>query len=168
LKKPVFNLRPEVVFSVVSLFISLLSLSFFVIQTHIMQSQQQASVWPFLKVSPHISDKGFHLEVYNNGIGPAIVESVEIEYKNKTYRTFEQVAKQIITDSTFNYYVYGVSAFEKEVIPAGGKIDIFNTAEMRFASRLAYGYNDVKINVVYISVYGKKWLRTETGVKEIN
>ncbi|MBC8110524.1 MAG: hypothetical protein H7Y04_05635 [Verrucomicrobia bacterium] len=166
MKKINLNWKPEVLFSVLSLSVSLFSLSFIVIQTNIMQSQQQASVWPYLELKLGILENKFYVDVQNKGVGPAIVEFVEFEHKGIKYDSFEKLAKFIVNDSTFNYSNIITVSIQKSVLSASEKIRIFQANELRHATKLIYATSDIKIKIRYRSIYGKKWERTDGEVKE--
>jgi hypothetical protein len=166
--KFVINLKPEVVFSVLSLLVSLFTLIFFVVQTNIMQSQQQASVWPYLEVKVGIFENKFYIDIQNKGVGPAIVEYASFEHHGKKYDNFVEVAKDIVRDSTLNYSNIITSSIQKSVISASEKVRIFQSSELKHSTKLINNTSEIKIAIRYRSIYGKKWENVNYEVKEIN
>ncbi len=152
---------PEVVLSLLSLLISLCSVAFTIVQTEIMQSQQKASVWPYLEIRPRIVQNVFFLEVQNKGVGPAIVRKVEFGYRGKIYDNFEQVAQRIVNDSTMDYSNTLRNPIRKYVFSASEKVNVFEANDVRHATKLIYSTADIKINIRYASIYGDEWETNE-------
>ncbi len=143
--------------SLISLLISLCSVAFAVVQTDIMQSQQKASVWPYLEIHSGIYQNVFFLDVQNKGVGPAVVRDVVFEYKGKTYDKFDEIATLIVNDSTFNYSNRLTNPIRKYVFSASEKVRVFEASDVRHASKLIYNTSDVKIKIRYASIYGDEW-----------
>jgi hypothetical protein len=148
---------PEVVLSLLSLLISLCSVAFTIVQTDIMQTQQKASVWPYLEIHAGIYQNVYSFEVHNKGVGPAVVRSVEYEYKGKTYSKFDEIARLIVNDSTFNYSNMITRPIQKYVFSAGEKVSVFEATGVRHASKLIYNTSDVRIKIRYASIYEDQW-----------
>lgn len=70
-----------------AIFISLLSLGIFLYQTNLMRQQAYRSVLPYLglDITMNSHEGIFKVELLNQGIGPAIIESREIFYNGQTY-----------------------------------------------------------------------------------
>jgi hypothetical protein len=148
---------PEVLLALLSLAISLCSVGFTVIQTDIMQTQQKASVWPYLEIHTGIYQNTFFLEVQNKGVGPAIVKDVVFEYQGKTYDRFDEIAIQIVNDSTFNYTNRITNPIQKYVFSAAEKVRVFEANDVRHASKLIYNTSEIKTRIRYASIYGDQW-----------
>ncbi len=148
---------PEVVLSLLSLLISLCSVAFTVVQTDIMQSQQKASVWPYLEVHMGIYQNAFFLEVQNKGVGPAVVRSVVFNYKGNTYNKFDDIAVLIVNDTTFNYTNRLTRPITKYVFSASEKVRVFEASDVRHSSKLVYNTSEIQIKIRYASIYGDEW-----------
>src|SRR5215469_7886917 len=72
-------LRFESVIAICALLISAITGGAIVYQTHIIQSQYAATIWPYLSVDTNIINPR-HVEVIvtNDGLGPAIVRSAQL------------------------------------------------------------------------------------------
>lgn len=94
-----------------------------VYQTKLSREQQLNSVWPYLITYPNMDEKGQStLMIANYGIGPAIVDSVRVIYKGKTYFSPTQVISEI--SSNLNRGKFGIAWSHTElrkglVIPQG-------------------------------------------------
>lgn len=69
------------------MFISLVTLIFFIYQTNIMRQQTYLSILPYLAISTsnNQADHTFSIAIQNQGVGPAIIESAIIRYQGKKY-----------------------------------------------------------------------------------
>jgi len=67
--------------------ISFITLIIFIHQTNLMSRQNYLSILPYLSLSTSNSpvDNTFSLSIENFGVGPAIIESVTLKYKGKSY-----------------------------------------------------------------------------------
>lgn len=73
--------------SMVAMFVSLVTLIIFVRQTNIMEKESRLGVLPYLMIetSNNNLEANFKIEIYNYGVGPAIIESRSVTYKGKQY-----------------------------------------------------------------------------------
>lgn len=165
---PKRRINPELLLSISATFLSLAALVVSIFQTKIAREQQQASVWPHLQTNYTKINDEFAFSVVNNGVGPAIIKSVRIEYKGKRYKDFRQLVDEQIqqlirknrteTDITVKS-MYGSVAL--------GDV-IKNDGELRFGrvsnnEPLAQALLEIiqsplyRIIVVYSDVYGNCW-----------
>ena len=81
-----------------ALLISLTTLIIFVRQTNIMDKQSRLSAMPYLvlETSNNSLDYTFQIDIINYGVGPAIIEGVDVQYQNKK---FEEDFKEFLDRS---------------------------------------------------------------------
>ena len=67
--------------------ISFITLLIFIYQTDLMRRQNYLSILPYMDMytSANTHDNAFTLGLKNHGIGPAILESVHLIYKDQKY-----------------------------------------------------------------------------------
>ncbi len=86
-----FKWNSEKILGLSAMGISFITLVIFIYQTNLMRRQNSLSVLPYLQIS--ISDNAaassYSLALLNHGVGPAIIESVQITYDNKHYNLKE-------------------------------------------------------------------------------
>jgi hypothetical protein len=72
------------------------------------REQQAISVWPYLQMwaGISISDQGtveggnaFSFNIANKGLGPAIIEELELNYKGKDYQSWYQLTLEIAKEN---------------------------------------------------------------------
>ncbi len=87
MSKMKFKWNSEKILSISALFISFTTLIIFVYQTNLMRKQNYTSIMPYLELSITNDNEGntFTLSLDNHGIGPAIIESVIMDYKDEEY-----------------------------------------------------------------------------------
>lgn len=85
--KQKFRLNSEKLLSFSAMAISFITLLIFIYQTNLMSRQNYLSIMPYLEISTSTSTTkhSFTLDLKNHGVGPAIIESVMINYQGKTY-----------------------------------------------------------------------------------
>jgi len=59
-----------------------------VFQTRVFANQLSATVWPYLAFSSYESDTELRYTIDNDGLGPAILRSVEVKLDGKPYESF--------------------------------------------------------------------------------
>lgn len=67
-------------------FISVLTLVVFIYQTNLIRKQQHMTFYPHLKISNEESGlTPYQFALTNQGVGPAIIHSIEVTHKNESY-----------------------------------------------------------------------------------
>ena len=158
-----------------SLFAVLLSvgtLVVFIYQTNLVRKQQYASVFPYLEMGFH--NRGYEQMKYvltNVGVGPALIEKVEIKHSKGRYDGrfsdfLIELTKREGADSI--YYSYSDISVGK-MLPAGSSIELISCHD-RYSSERVLDLIDqyqVELNITYASVYGEQWyISSNTSVPE--
>ena len=121
------KIKSDNLLSFSAIFISICTLMVFLYQTNLIRKQQFMSVYPHLTLQNFGTlTENYSFVLKNDGIGPAIIESVQV--KTKANETFEDllpfVADRIIKmqDSTIGFY--HTNMYPGQLIPAESKIDL--------------------------------------------
>jgi hypothetical protein len=135
----------------------------FAYQTHLIQKQQFRGVLPYLMINIHTGydsqgKKLISLELYNNGLGPAIVEDVTFSYNGNSYATL------------YDFFIEGIyannkiSASRHEIkagyaLPAGQSLSLLSSNDAQAAAVLekVFVSDDFTMEIVYASLYEEKW-----------
>jgi hypothetical protein len=132
-------------------------------QARIAEKQAHASVWPYLSIGYNVNDgsdaAGFTWTVDNNGLGPAILESVEVTVDGVPRQGWADVTAAIglvpgslRTTSSLNGRVLPPSINRETTIDA---IHLPTLAD----ARLFYRARDrIKMSICYCSVYDECWI----------
>ena len=148
-----FNLNREALQSlgtIVALVISVLALVVSIFEANIMKSQQKATVWPYLAIGQSYNSEGFRLIARNNGIGPALIKSVEVTLDGTPVDSFLSILEQIKPDNQLGYDIISSNSINNRVMKAGEEVTmiflpwneetraILPQMEGRFSIRLKY------------------------------
>ncbi len=145
-------------------------------QFELQRQQQYTSVFPYISLANTGSQKRYGYLISNTGIGPALIDEINIHYKDSVYKNHDLRAAfvNIITkeDSLFSSYKdIGHTTIRKGMlIPANKMIEAItfptdldkNGLEKRKALREWYNRKLV-IEVIYSSIYGEQWKVTSVS-----
>jgi hypothetical protein len=166
-----FKLNTDKIIGLSAMLISLLTLVIFIYQTNIIREQSRLSVTPRIAFSTSLdtpdSVSVFSYYILNKGLGPAIIESIEIIHESNRYKLdFQDFVKK--TYPKFNDYgtviqnmslESGVTLSEKETIkfftfrfPLKKREPFFQYLKVNEDGELPFN-----IEVIYSSIYGEKW-----------
>ncbi|QHT71380.1 hypothetical protein GXP67_34345 [Rhodocytophaga rosea] len=138
-----------------------------VYQTYMSRQQQLNSVWPYLLTFESMDEAGISsIVVANYGIGPAIIDSVEISYRGNIYGSPTDVVRVISKEFKKNEYAmpWSYTQIRKGyAIPQGHTLEWIklNTPEDNaiFAKELP----NIKMVIYYRSIYDEHWKNTING-----
>jgi hypothetical protein len=164
--KPKFWNADKIV-SLSAILISLATMTIYLYQTHLIQKQQDASVMPYLMISTSLSQKHFVVNLSNNGLGPAMIEKVNVYYKNKMYEdvdlpTFFLKSNPNKKDSLIMKGIGYSNIGKGQLIPSGNIISILEVNNNRDKAILMNNYfweinQPVELEITFTSIYGEKW-----------
>ncbi|MEP7044278.1 MAG: hypothetical protein ABI843_14535 [Dokdonella sp.] len=148
--------------NLLALCVSLLALVIGAYQTHLMQGQARASVWPYLTIGTTYTNDadtdGFILQIDNFGIGPAKVGSVKLALDGKPLRSWEEVLDVLGVESVN----YSTSSLSGDVIPPNLNRETTIGAIRVNEREAAKVFNDAKsrfsLEICYCSVYDECWI----------
>lgn len=159
----------ELLLGISATFLSLAALIVSVFQTKIAREQQQASVWPRVAASSGVLDLNFIYVVTNQGVGPAIVKSIETFYKGRKYATLPMLLREQ-TGHLNGGFVYG-SLEPEDVLKAGDEYEMFKLMrnDEPLSDKLAKVVNDSSFHfrIRYADIYGNCWQLDNNKVTEL-
>jgi hypothetical protein len=140
------------------------TLGVYIYQARIMQSQQHASVWPYIE-SSHSNVDGFYLEVQNKGIGPAIIKDARI-FLDSTEVDLNGLFDELIGKNRKDM-PYQTSYVMGRVMAPGESFKVFNVTDPIYAHRIdsAYGIRKVRLEICFCSIYKDCW--TSKGLEVV-
>ena len=157
-KKPISR---DTIIAIAATITSVCALIVTVYQTKLTREQQLNSVWPYLIIYDVVDEnQQASLMVSNYGIGPAIIDSVRVTYKERSYSSPVDVVKAI--SKGLNRGEYGMQWFQTSlskgsVIPQGQTsnwIIVNNPADNAiFRKELS----EIKAYIYYHSIYEEHW-----------
>ena len=161
----------ERILSLSAMSISIITLLIFIYQTNLMSRQNYLSILPYLQLSTSDNSAAntYTLSLMNHGVGPAIIESVILEYKGKKYDLKDY------DDYLFNVLVLlepeldsivslDTSTLDKGIaIPANATYQIFSVHDSEseyqlFMEKLAIIEAELRYEIVYKSIQEERWI----------
>lgn len=104
-------LRFETIVAICALLISAITGSAVVYQTHIIQNQYAATIWPYLNIDTNVTDpRHVELVLTNNGLGPALIRSAQLFVDGKHLPSWRDLALQIMRDAKHGHASFGTSS----------------------------------------------------------
>jgi hypothetical protein len=160
------NLKPKFwnadkIVSFSAILISLATMAIYLYQTHLIQKQQHASVMPYIRMGFSFDEDRFEMIVYNEGLGPAFIEEINIYDKGKKYPNLdipgyfqsEYLKKDTIYLTYSNVGVGMLFAAGKDITIISklkNKKDTDKLKNIFFNEKL-------EMEIIYTSIYGDKW-----------
>ena len=134
--KPKIGWNSERVLSLSAMGISFITLIIFIYQTNLMSRQNDLAILPYLQVSESTDyeSSSYKLSLLNHGVGPAILESVIIEYSGKRYdlKDYDNELFQLlatISPQLDSIKAISISTLDKGIaIPANTPYEIFRVS----------------------------------------
>jgi hypothetical protein len=167
--KPKFWNADKIV-SLSAILISLATMTIYLYQTHLIRKQQSASVMPYLLIgtSSH-NNEHFNFGIENNGLGPALIEEINVIFKGKKYKNCD------LAKFFYNYnpqkdtlYFSNGDIVSGMLVPSGKTIINIETNNQKSADKLKEYFWSKKIldvEVIYASIYGEKWMVSTQNIR---
>ncbi len=161
----------ERILSLSAMSISFITLIIFIYQTNLMSRQNDLSILPYLQLaySDNPGENSYSLILKNHGVGPAIIESVTLEFNGKKYDLKD------FNDDLFTFLVFlepeldsivatDTSTLNKGIaLPANSNylvFKIFNSKKdyhLFTRKLLALEEKGLKFEIVYKSIQNERW-----------
>ena len=162
----------ERILSLSAMSISFITLIIFIYQTNLMSKQNDLSILPYLQVSESVDQESnsFMISLKNHGVGPAILESVIIEYEGQRYdvKHYNDNLISLLSNlATELDSIKSISVSTLDVgiaIPANTTYEIFSVSDSaddyRILSETLYRLenNSLRYEIVYKSIQDEKWM----------
>lgn len=159
--------------SISAILMSLMTLVVLIVQTNMIRNQQRNSVYPHMIIGNQgYATANYKLILSNSGIGPAIIESVEINYQDSVYQMdFPTFIYNYIPETDTLENIFHSNVYPGMLIPAEKVINIIEVIDdeaTAIALAQMVGELDFEMTIVYKSIYEERWkLSTETGTPEL-
>jgi hypothetical protein len=150
----------ESIVATMATFVGLCALIVSIMQTHYQRKYLFASAWPHLQVAPLREEQKDStknvttVKLMNKGIGPAIIESVQYEYKGVQYQQLTKLIEAIVGKKFAGSYktlsVDEVIAQNEELT----HVSIIGARESRIFNE---EMGNIKMKIIYKSVHDEHW-----------
>jgi hypothetical protein len=146
-----------------AIFISVATLAVYIYQARIMQSQQHASVWPYIEWSTS-NVGGFYLEVHNKGIGPALIKKAVLKIDGKEVDGLNGLFDVLLGKNRGRTeFIY--SYVEGRVMAPGESFKVFQILDSAMAQKIdsLFYARKTEFEICFCSIYNDCW--TSKGLK---
>ncbi|HVX39029.1 MAG TPA: hypothetical protein VHB25_05580 [Gemmatimonadaceae bacterium] len=150
--------EPETFVAVAALIVSISAVVVGIYEAALQRRHDRAEVWPHLEIGTYTSPKDAKLSLQNNGIGPAIVQSIVVTVDGKPRRNWDSVLVAVA----------GVANKNQETSAAGRGIRAGDAVELLGVLRAALPptfldqVGRIAVHVCYTDVFGDAWTVTDT------
>lgn len=90
--------RLDFFIAIVALLISALTAGALIYQTRVIADQYAATIWPYLSVDGTFSLNGGSLDLENDGLGPALIESAQLSVDGKVVPTWNNYLQALLSE----------------------------------------------------------------------
>ncbi len=149
--------------------ISIIAMVTSIYEAGIMRSQQKSMVWPYLSVTQHYDSEGVGIKITNKGTGPAIVTSVQLDYKGIPMENKDVLFDSMNPDRTFGYDILRNTSISNYVFTSGEEIMLFGLPYNDETQIVLENIPKVRMRIGYRSVLDEYWFydtETDAHVKE--
>ena len=158
--------RFDLLIAVSALLISTIAALASVYQTHVINQQLSATVWPYLMLDRTYGQQSMTLSVTNYGLGPALVRSAWMDLNGKPMPSWDAVIAEYV-QMKHQMHVNGVtrigdSNLDGSVVLSAGVsrrlLDLRTTGNAIHAARRLAG--NLSLRICYCSLLGQCWQTT--------
>jgi len=147
--------EPESFVAVAALIVSLSALGVGLYEARLQREHDRAEVWPNLEVGTYTSPAGANVFVQNTGLGPAVVEAIEVTVDDKPVHNWPGVLQSLLGDSARSYS--NSSLFEHGVRP-GDHVQLFELPPASMPTPFWPQIGRLRIRICYRSVFYERWM----------
>lgn len=158
--------------SISAMSMSFITLLIFVYQTNLLRKQNFISILPYLSVTSTNNSARplFSLDIQNHGVGPAIIESVKISYRDSTYNLIDYENNMYILFTHLEPKLDSIKNLSQALIikgmaiPANSQYNIISVTnsmeEYYLMSQTLMTMLDEGLNydIIYSSIQNERWL----------
>lgn len=149
--------RLQSIGTIMALSISIIAMVTSIYEAGIMKSQQKSMVWPYLSMTQQYNNKGFGIRITNKGTGPAIVTSVQLDYKGIPMENVDVLMDSLNPERTFGYDILRNSTIGNYVFTSGEEMMLFGLPYNDETRIVVENIPKIRMRIGYKSVLDEYW-----------
>jgi hypothetical protein len=158
--------RIDILIAVCALLMSTLATGASWWQSRVVATQLSSQVWPYVAIATTVGPSGLELGMTNDGLGPAVIRSVQLTVDGKPYPTFVEAERALLGPrAPLPHGTFG-SIGEGSVIRIGGRVTLFKIENMPLVRAILPQSKRVDLRVCYCSILGDCWRRSILGAPD--
>jgi hypothetical protein len=152
--------EPETFVAVAALVVSLSALGVGVYEARLQRDHDRAEVWPHVEVEVFVAgNDGARVQAENTGLGPAVVESIDVTVDGRPQRDWPGALAAIVGDSVKAYD--NNTVFQHSLRP-GDRVNLLGIPIVSMPSPFWKQIRRMVVTICYRSVFGQKWVVQDT------
>jgi len=155
MKKRFWN--TEKLMSFLAIILSVGTLIVFIYQTNLIKKQQYASVYPYLEMGFHgRGTEQMKFVLSNEGVGPAMIKSVQIRQKGEVYEGQFSGFLREMTDAEKGDSIQYLAG---KMLAVGAHLDLIDCRNAYTSDRMSelISEYEMEVEIEYESIYGERW-----------
>jgi len=158
--------RVDILIAVCALLMSTLATGASWWQSRVVATQLSSQVWPYVAISTTTGPNGLELNMTNDGLGPAVIRSLQLSVDGKPYSTFVAAERALLGPNAPPPRGSFASLGEGSVIRIGGSVTLLKIQNAPLVRAILPQANRIDLRVCYCSILGDCWTRTIRGASE--
>ncbi len=134
-------------------------------QSRVVATQLSSQVWPYLSITT-TAGPGLVLDISNDGLGPAVVRSLQLTVDDKPYPTLVSAMNALLGPHAPQPHGRFASIGVGSVIRAGGDIVLIKIENPKLVTAILAQSRRFDLHVCYCSILGDCWVRTIQGTHD--
>jgi len=144
--------------SALAILISTLALVVSIYEANLLKEQQRSMVWPYVNITMQYNSEGFRVQAENDGIGPALIHSIEIRHQELALTSWFDVLDRLQPGHQIGYDIMQSNTLNGTVLKAGEVKTLMGLPWREDTRPLAEQINQLQYRICYCSVLDDCWV----------
>ena len=158
--------RIDILIAVCALLVSSLATGASWWQSRVVATQLSSQVWPYLAIATTTGPDGLTVEISNEGLGPAVVRTVQLMVDGKPYPTLVDAERALLGPNAPPPRGAFSTVSTGSVLRAGRTLTLFRIANAPLVRAIIPQAQRVDLRVCYCSILGDCWSRAMLGAPD--
>lgn len=151
-------LKTETILSISAIFVSICALVISVYEFRVIKVQQQAAVWVYVDVGIGYDSQGIDIYAVNNGVGPAIIKSMQVSYKDKYFQNWKDIFDHFLEKGhSLTYSIYKTNVINNQVLPPREKVRLLFLPWNEDTKKMQKYLQKLKLKIQYTNILEECW-----------
>ncbi len=144
--------------SALAILISTMALVVSIYEANLLKEQQRSMVWPYVSITMQYHSEGFRVQAENDGIGPALIHSIELRHRGQPLTSWFDVLDHLQPGHQIGYDIMQSNTLSGTVLKAGEVKTLMGLPWREDIRPLAEQVNQLDYRICYCSVLDDCWV----------